>query len=57
MKIFIIKCVTVTVCLITLISFVPVQKYDFPDKDTRCNKLTGQVEYYSNYFGRWNNQG
>ena len=54
---FILKCITLTVCLMTFISFIPVQKYDFPDKNTRCNKFTGKVEYYSNYFGKWNTQG
>lgn len=47
MKEFILKCVTVTGCLIVLSSFVPVKKYDFISEHVRCNKITGKVERYS----------
>lgn len=47
MKDFIFKCVTVTACLVVLVGFIPVQKYEFISENVRCNKVTGQVEYYS----------
>ena len=57
MKIFIIKSIVITVCLMTFVSIIPIQKYEFPNPETRCNKFTGHVEYYSNYFGRWRSAG
>lgn len=57
MKEFIIKFIVITLCLIAVISFLPLQRYEFIDKDTRCNKFTGKVEYYSHYFGKWNSKG
>lgn len=50
---FILKCIVITICMMIFISFIPVQKYDFPNPKIRCNKFTGEVEYYSDYFGRW----
>jgi hypothetical protein len=49
--------IMMTICSVIVLRSLPIQKYDFPNDETRCNKFTGQVEYYSRYFGKWCPQG
>jgi len=53
MKFFIIKVLTVTICIYFLLNnFLP--KYVFIDENHRCNRVTGKVEYRSSFTGTWN---
>ena len=55
MKEFNLKCAMIALCLGVLFHLC-IPKYEFLDSKTRCNRITGNVEHWSNeYHNRgWN---
>lgn len=52
-KIFIIKCILITISAIIILNCLPVKRYKFIDDKTRCDLINGKIEYICRHSKRW----